>query len=393
MSAAPVPDAPLLIVAVDRLPAWILSAYGATWTAQPALDAVAARGLVFDRVVTTTDDARRALADLLGPLRGLRPAVLVTDAGSGPPDWDGEVRTVPVRSDGGLEDDEATTNLGRLFAAAEAVVAREPWAGGRRLLVVEATSLGLSWDAPEMFRQAYVDPDDPPPPPGGFVPDFQADADTDPDLLVGIRHAFAGQLTLFDRCLGRLLAAAHAGAPGLGVLVVGLRGLGLGLHGRVGPGPLAPYGEIVHVPAILVEAGGRMAGQRYGGLATPGDLGETLASLTGVLASGSPGGPGGDEPWRGRSVAGLFERWEAPARDRVITAGVAGVAVTTLDWHAVRPAGTAAPPRLHAKPDDFFELCDVADRSPDVAAELGGLLEAVVDGRGPEAWRMPLSHA
>jgi hypothetical protein len=385
-TAAP---APLIVVAIDRLPAWIMSAYGASWVGQPEIAGLAARGIVFDRVIATSDDPRSTLADILAPLGGLEPATVVTDAETGPPgvSVEADIRRVPVRADGRLATDPALTNLGRLFATAEATIRQlrtgegEGSVSGRRLVVVEATSLGVAWDAPEEFREAYQAPDDPPPPPGGGVPSFVADADTDPDVLVGIRHVFAGQLTLLDGALGRLLAVAGAGAT---VLLCGLRGLGLGLHGRVGPGPMPPYGELVHLPAILVDSGGRMAGQRYDGLATPADLGATLAALAGIV---QPGG-------RGQSLAGLYDGWRAPSRDRVIVRGEAGAAVVTSGWHAVLPADAAsAMPRLYAKPDDFFELCDVADRSPDVAGEVGRLMEAAVAGRVADAWHAPLSHA
>ena len=71
------PDTPrVLVVAVDRLPAWIVPAYGATWVAMPGLTPLAGRGLVFERVLATTDDQHRTLADIVGGLHG---AAVVTD--------------------------------------------------------------------------------------------------------------------------------------------------------------------------------------------------------------------------------------------------------------------------------------------------------------------------
>ena len=54
---------PLLVVTIDRLPAWILPAYGATWVATPALDRLAARGVVFDGLVATSDEPGEAVVD------------------------------------------------------------------------------------------------------------------------------------------------------------------------------------------------------------------------------------------------------------------------------------------------------------------------------------------
>jgi arylsulfatase A-like enzyme len=161
--------------------------------------------------------------------------------------------------------------------------------------------------------------------------------DTDPDLIVGARQVFAGQLTRLDEQVGRLLDAVNAAGGGWTVLIAGLRGLPLGLHGWLGTGgrPL-PFGELVHVPAILVEGGERMAGQRFMGLVTPADLGVTLGELAGGEAVGRH--VAADRPWSGRSLAGLFEDWGAPERDRIVVADAAGTAFVTPTWHAILPS-------------------------------------------------------
>jgi arylsulfatase A-like enzyme len=388
------PPAPsrLLVIAIDRLPAWILPPYGATWVAMPTLTALSGRGLVFDRVLATTDDAQATLSDLIGGLAG---AHVVTDApwlmtatqadGVALPAAMQIVEAVPKAA---VEAEPEATSLARLCAAAADAVAR-----GSQRIVVHAAALGIAWDAPEDFVAAYQDPDDPPPPPGAAVPDFVATADTDPDLLVGIRHVFAAQLTLLDRCLAALLDAAGDGP--WTVLVVGLRGIGLGLHGRVGAGDMPPYGELIHLPAILVDARGRMAAQRFGGLVTPADLAATVRELV----EGSAMADVPREPWQGVSLARLLDEWSPAGRDRVVTTTRGGAAIVTRGWQAIAPAAptadaTAAPAvRLYAKPDDFFELCDVADRCPHEVEELGSLLAAVAAGDLSLAWTIPLSPA
>ena len=365
----------LLVIAIDRLPAWILPPYGATWVAMPTLTTLAGRGVVFERVIAPTDDAQATLIDLIGGVEG---AHVVTD--------DRRLEAADPAAASAAADPEATA-LARLFAAAADAVAR-----GEQRIVVHATALGITWDAPEDFVAAYLDPDDPPPPAGAAVPHFVATADTDPHRLVGIRHVFAAQLTLLDRCLAALLDAAGDGP--WTVLMVGLRGIGLGLHGRVGPGVMPPYGEIVHLPAILVDAAGRMAAQRWGRLVTPADLGATLRELVvGTAAAGTP------VPGQGASLAKLFDDWSPAGRDRVIVTTRGGTAIVTQGWQAIAPAGPSdgatapADMRLYAKPDDFFELCDVADRCPEVVDELAVLLAAVAAGDLPRAATAPLSPA
>jgi len=78
----------LLLVTIDRLPAWILPAWGSTWVSAPALNALAGRGLVFDRLISPSLDPRQTLDALAGALvtaaarAGLRVGV-VTDEASG----------------------------------------------------------------------------------------------------------------------------------------------------------------------------------------------------------------------------------------------------------------------------------------------------------------------
>jgi hypothetical protein len=379
----------LLIVTVDRLPAWMLSSYGATWVSTPACDRLAAAGITLDRLIATSVDPRTTLADLTahGRLWSAAaaagwPAVLVTDDPALPERPTGveivEVRAAPASRPA---DEPAATHLARLFGRAQEVVS----AGGRRLVWCHAGSLGVAWDAPLSYREAYADPDDPPLPAGGDVPNFLVTRDTDPDIVMGYRQAFAGQLTLFDACLGGLVDAVRAVRPTWTIAVIGLRGMPLGLHGQVGCTTPADtggklYGEWVHLPAILVAADGRMAGQRSADLVTPADVGATLIDLAGLAAVSSATTPGD-----ARSLVGLFTEWRHAARDRVIVRAGDSTAIVTRGWHLVAEpsADGTTVPRLFAKPDDFFELSDVADRCPAVAEELLAALAAGAD--------MPLS--
>jgi hypothetical protein len=436
-SSADLP-AGLLVVTIDRLPAWMLAAYGATWVATPALDSLAARGIVFDRVLTPStrpQDTLRALfaADLpegrpllaAAAAGGWRPAVVTDDpevaAGvaadaaarvaadaaadtvAGSETSDCLIKLVEATAKTKVEGDDAHTNIAALADAALGVIA----AGEHRLVWCHVGSLGVAWDAPERYRGRYVDPEDPPPPSGAGVPHFAVDADSDPDLVVGARQVFAGQLTLLDSQLARLFHAAQsAEAGGWSVLVVGVRGLPLGLHGWVGVGGRElPYGELIHVPAIFVDAAGRMAAQRYGGLVVPADLGRTLAEVVAQATGSLSREPAADPatPWLGVNLSGLFENWTAACRDRVVVAGPDGAAIVTPEWHCllVEDSATSASVegmeghiprvRLFAKPDDFFELADVANRCPGVAMPLEEIVKQASGGDGRAAWlaRLP----
>lgn len=304
----------LLVVTVDRLPAWMLSTFGATWVSTPAFDGLAAAGVAFDRLIATGVDPRATLADLTQHGRvwdAARasgwPAVIVTDDSRLPERPSGvDVVEVPAVPTDRCAEDDSATNVGRLFARARDVVA----AGGHRLVWCHAGSLGVAWDAPLSHREAYADPEDPPPPTGAAVPWFPVTVETDPDAVMGCRQAFAGQLTLLDSCLGALVAAVRGTGSGWAIAVVGLRGMPLGLHGHVGsPTPSdphgRPFGEWVHLPAIVVSADGAMAGQRCGGLLTPSDVGATLVDLVAPSPAARAAAPQGS----GRSLSGLFAHW------------------------------------------------------------------------------------
>jgi len=380
-----------LVITIDRLPAWILPCYGSAWVAMPAVDALAGRGLVLDNAFAVDANPRRTVDDLLGgarravAARGGRIAIITDDDTVVSAEAADDLTIIAVRPSVHTAADEAATALAKLFEAAVEVVRT----GHHDLVWCHAGSLGRTWDAPDSFRDAYIDPEDPPPPSGAAVPMFTVDRDTDPDLLVGLRQVYAGQLTLLDRCLAPLLDAA---SPDATVLWAGIRGMPLGLHDRMGPGPMLPYSEVVRLPVILVDSRGRMAAQRYGGLVTPGDVGATLASLVGgcdpAVANDT------ESPWEPRSLENLLATWTSRDRDRVIVSEPDAAAVITRSWHFIQRRGEDDDAvMLFAKPDDAFERCDVADRCPGVVEALVPVAKPALAGDLTEAWRRPLGEA
>lgn len=153
---------------------------------------------------------------------------------------------------------------------------------------------------------------------------------TDPDQIVGIRQAFAGQLTLLDECLGRLMGKIESSSDQWTVLLCGVRGMALGLHGYVGTQWSRPFGELIHVPAILCDPQGRMSSQRFGGLTIPADLSTTVAGGAFGVADVSSSNPSS-----ARSLDQLFTSWKYDARDRVVVTSMAGrtAAIVTPAWH------------------------------------------------------------
>ena len=72
----------------------------------------------------------------------------------------------------------------------------------------------------------------------------------------------------------------------------------------------------------------------------------------------------------------------------MVCASPGGVAVvcSSWTWVAGMPApGTKPIGRLHAWPEDFFQVCDVADRCPEAALLLANVGELARSGRRREA--------
>lgn len=322
------PPAWLVAVTIDWLPAWMLPAYGATWVAAAAFDEVAAAGVVFDRALAQSvclAETRRMLLPF-----------------ENAPELAGQV----VRA---ADLDEAAELVGR---------------GRHRVVLCHLDRLGRGWEAPAELRERYRDAEDPPAMEGVVPPCFAIDEKTDPDRLTVVRQAFAAEVTAIDERLGLLLEAVAGSPTPWHFCMAGTGGMPLGLHGQVGIAPqepcIRPYGERVHLPVILREAGGRMAGQRFPGLVSAADIGATLGEWLGVAAGACSQGAA--------SLTGLFDTWAAPSREQLFIRGRAAAAMATPDWHLVaawpqgKDAGVQA--SLFAKPDDYFEVTDVADRCP-----------------------------
>jgi hypothetical protein len=136
--------------------------------------------------------------------------------------------------------------------------------------------------------------------------------------------------------------------------------------------------------------------RRSQALVQPCDLYFTLAELLGAVPSVS-GFAGPAAGGFGRSALSLLNGRSA-WRDRALVAGAGGTGIRTPAWYLVQdlagdPDATtndeADPqPRLYAKPDDWWEVNDVADRCPDIVERLAETrretIKALAEGRPVE---------
>jgi arylsulfatase A-like enzyme len=194
--------------------------------------------------------------------------------------------------------------------------------------------------------------------------------DHDPDQVLGACQAYAGQVTLLDKCLGGLIDVLDGLPDSRRTLLVltGARGFPLGEHHRLGPCDEWLGAELVHVPLLLRFGDGSGALGRNACFVQPADLGETVLDWF-EIAIRSPAAGAGNllSNVRGDSVS---------LRDRAVVALADRHAIRTSAWYSQSLVGqteshdSAQTTWLYAKPDDRWEQNDVADRCPDVVQAL-----------------------
>lgn len=352
-----------VVVVVDRWGAGFLGPQGNTWLDTPAVNRLAARSLLCETVVADSPRLEDALAAYWTGRHVLEPradpsliaacgkrgvaTVLVTDEllVAEHPLAAAFQQIVSVPAVAAAEAEES--GMARLFAAAaEALSQLAPpyW------LWIHSRGMSGPWDAPLAFREQFRDEEDPHP--GDFTapPEQRIERQFDPDELLKIVHAYAGQVSLLDQQLGGLMEFIEARRePELLLAVTSPRGYPLGEHGRIGPCDEALYGELLHVP-LLVHLPYRPSGpQRTHEILQPHDLGAAIGEHFGVAAS---------------SRLGQIAHHHAPAgAECAVAVNGNQRAIRTRAWFC-RETMAEGEKRyeLFAKPDDRWEMNEVASR-------------------------------
>ena len=379
-----------ICLVLDRLHSAFLGSYGNTWIETPAFDRLAAESFVFDQMLV---DSPR-----LGPLyrsfwqgwHALAPAVdhgyMVPDRPTLPAmlreagvnctlltdertliehplaiEFDDCIQIDPpwqsqMAAEGAYEE----THLARCFLQIIDWVqtAKRPF-----FLWCHLGSLGTTWDAPPECRERYWDESDPPLLATADVPDRMLQAGFDPDELLVYTQAYAGQIALLDTCLGGFLEVLedHPAAHKTLLALTAARGFPMGEHLRLGPCDEALYGELVHVPLLWRFPDRLGATARSQALVEPSDLWATLLDYW-RIAGAPPSATGASlMPLVREEPVGT--RGTGYPRDRLVVAGAGQErAIRTPAWYLRK----AEPPELYAKPDNLWEVNDVAVRCQEV---------------------------
>lgn len=369
------PNRSAVVVVVDSLGAGFLGPQGNTWLDTPALNRLATESLLFefaqtdsprlDRVyrsywqgrhaadLRSSDDcllAKLAEANIETTLLTDEPQVAQADRASRFSDNVLLAPTLSRRAAGDISE----TQLAQIFAPA---LERIEQIESPSLLWIHAQGMTGRWDAPLEMRNQFADEDDPLPPEFVEPPNVRLAADHDPDEVLGYTHAYAGQVTLLDQCIGAVLDALSVSAASQETLLIftSPRGFPLGQHGRVGTCDEALYGELVHVPLLIRRPDLTDATVRSHNFVQPPDIYATLLDWFGRVHRDAP------------SASSLISevRHDAPykTRDRALSVVDDSRALRTPAWFFHQ---TADQNELYAKPDDRWEANEVSARCAEV---------------------------
>lgn len=400
-----------ICLVLDRLHVGYLGPLGNTWIETPSFNRLAAEGFVFDqawidspaledfcRGVWLGLHSRQPAPEPVQPIaaqlapRGVHSA-LITDepavarhplAGSFASCWEleGPSQRIPARQ---MEDTHLARCFARLLECLEGLP--QPF-----LAWCHLRALGAPWDAPEAFRQAYRQEGDPPPLDTAEVPCRTLPRDFDPDEVLPITQAYAGQVTLLDQCVGGLLEwlGGRLGSETL-LVVLSARGLPLGEHRQVGPGLDTLHAEVTHVPLVVRLPGAAEAAGRTSAIIHPADVAATLLDFFGVpdvpLASARSLlalSRGEADSFRDRHLIVADGPRAAPADDPSAPAPGPRALVTPA-WYYY----SADRPELYVLPDDFWQANDVADRCSEIVALLDEALRQCEAGLAAGQTELP----
>jgi arylsulfatase A-like enzyme len=376
----------LIVLSVDRLHQGYLGPYGNAWVGTTAFNRLAAEGFTFDHAVSDMPEldafyracwaggqelsSERTLPKLLSAA-GL-PMTLLTDEPLLDAAWHGgaiERLDLTLPDNPQTADTAEETHLAEVFASSIAWLseAREPFS-----LWIHTRGLGAPWDAPLEYRDRYSDEEEAPPPRFVDVPQLVLRDDYDPDELLGYCQAYAGQVRLLDECLAGLMEWLDESPMGRDTLlvVIGVRGIALGEHRRIGAWDNALHGETIHLPWLMRFPDRTGQACRTQSIVQASDLFATLTDVFKLDAQAS----GNVIPL---STMPLILGEVSTLRDRALVRSKSGErGIRTPAWYLRMMEqlvdGDPADVRrlLYAMPDDRWETNDLARRCPDIVEAL-----------------------
>ena len=374
----------LVLVASGMHPAFV-GCYGNEWLATPALDRLAAEGIVFDQHYAVQPE-RAAARQVLRTGRYLLPRPDTGLPDRPPHSVDlfehlqaNGVNTVTIEQPTGPGSADGPRGLTKM---AELIVrAVRAWhAQSPCLIYVECLALLPPWQIAEEFLPSDAADDD---------EDAELDAN-DRDILARQRQ-YAAAITQFDRWLGQLLTELERDdmLEELHCLLTSDHGqLLMEQRAAAAPGS-SVHEEIIHIPLIVRLPNKAEAGRRVAALTQTVDLFPTLCEWFGVPTP----------PVHSHSLLPLLQGKTERTRAYV----VAGArvedsvewALRTPEWGLMMPArpkeaGQQIQSRLYVKPDDRWEVNDLCQHHQEWVERLEQTLRVFIQAAcGPGPWQPP----
>lgn len=389
----------LIVIVVDGLHAGMVGAYGNSWIHTRRCDQLACESFLFDQAYVDSpslDQAYRALwfaAPATRPDERPNPArsfpqllskagwhtALLTDAAEvaslAPPGAFVEQRYLELTTEHGSAEQIAETQIGQLLqtAAQWLATAPQPFA-----LWLHARAFHGPWDAPLELRNRFAEEEDPEPPTFVDVPELWLPAEYDPDQLLGITHAYAGQVLALDESLGQFLETLnHANLSATTqVTLVSPRGFALGEHLRVGKCDESLFNEVTQLVWLMRFPDGLGKLARSQALTQLVDLPGTLLDWLGIDRREFGLG-------QASSLLDIVAGRANELRDRLCLISRNDRALRTSAWYLREPH--AGPVELYTKPSDRWEVNEVGRLLPEIVSGLqAALAESLQAGETAE---------
>lgn len=392
-----------IVIVIDRLGSGFLGPYGNTWIVTPAINRFASQSILWEHCLTDSPQLASVCHShwsgmhslllntqndpaTLGP--GLPqqlataeiPAVLISDELEvvNHPLATGfsETILIPEKTTDASVTSIEETQCASVLAYALQWLEKQP-ADASFLAWIHLRAMQGSWDAPQSFRELFHDEEDPALPTWTTPPQQQTES-FDPDDLLGVTQVYAGQISALDSCLD-IFWQTLDDLPGSSQTLAALtspRGFPLGQHGRVGACDHPLYGELLNVPCLLRLPAHAQAAKRIQSLVQPSNLYTTLLNwfgqddpLSDQRTLPPPLIPAQSDP----SSNG---HWPASS-DHAVAVSNQQLALRTPAWFLHQNTDQEA--ELYVKPDDRWEINDVANRCPDIVEQMTQQLQLCKD--------------
>jgi arylsulfatase A-like enzyme len=377
----------LIVVVVDRLHSGMLGAYGNSWIRTRRLDRLACQSFLFDQALVDCPQLPTLYRSLWTGIHAAhqphRPAgaslpellsaagwntALITDSAEvavlGEAGAFRHRQAIEQSVDVATAPSVAETRTGQLLATALDWLrqAPQPFA-----LWLHCQAMAGPWDAPLELRNQYAEEDDPEPPALVLPPEQWLDADVDPDELLGITQAYAGEISALDASLGQFLDSLEELqlASSTQLTMLSARGYPLGEHRRAGACDEALYGEVAQLAWLMrfPDELGRLA--RSQALVQPADLPGTLLDWLGLDRGSLAAG-------HASTLLPLLRGETFAHADRAVMLSRNDQGLRTPAWYLRAPG--EGPAELYAKPSDRWEVNEVSRLAPEVVASMQAAL-------------------